>query len=81
MSLNDWEDSFYDKVFNETLNKLSHQRDKTSASLQEIKDTLASLYVLEGNNWIGRGLVGDVTSAATIAAYEHFITEWEASGV
>ncbi len=79
MSLNDWEDSFYDKVFTETLNKLSYRREKTPASLQDMKDTLASLYVLEGNNWIGRGLVGDITSAATIAAYEHFISEWEAS--
>lgn len=78
MSLNDWEDALYDKIFNETLAKLRYQKDHAfSQSLKDIKDTLQSLYVLDGNNWLGRGVVGDITSAATIAAYELFINEWE----
>jgi hypothetical protein len=32
---------------------------------------------MDGADWYGRGGVQDITMAATIAAYEHFITEWK----
>jgi hypothetical protein len=32
---------------------------------------------MDGADWYGRGGVQDTTMAATIAAYEHFITEWK----
>ena len=76
--LYDWENKFYEKVFKETYDKLiTGKRQSPAVSLEEIKDILTSLYVLDGNNWIGRGLIGDITSAATIAAYESFISEQE----
>jgi hypothetical protein len=33
---------------------------------------------MDGSDWLGRGGVGDLTMAATIAAYERFIAEWKA---
>jgi hypothetical protein len=32
---------------------------------------------MEGDDWLGRGEVGDIMMAATIAAYEVFIAQWE----
>jgi len=36
--------------------------------------------VLDGNDWIGRGELGDIISQATIAAYELFIHQWKNEG-
>jgi hypothetical protein len=33
---------------------------------------------MDGADWLGRGQVQDITLAATIAAYELFISEWKA---
>jgi hypothetical protein len=34
---------------------------------------------MDGADWYGRGCVQDITMAATIAAYEHFIAQWRAA--
>jgi len=39
---------------------------------------LQHLYIMDGADWYGRGDVQDITMAATIAAYEHFIAQWKA---
>ena len=44
-----------------------------------MEGVLQHLYHMDGADWVGRGEVQDITMAATIAAYEHFIAEWKAS--
>jgi hypothetical protein len=70
----DWEDEIYARVFEEELRMLERRFANNAASdIAEVEAQLKSLYVGEGNNWEGRGPIGDITFAATIAAFEHFI--------
>ncbi len=38
--------------------------------LHQVEGELQSLYIRYGNDWTGRGIVGDTTQEATIAALE-----------
>lgn len=46
-------------------------------SIEDAERQLSHLYILDGNDWLGRGELGDIVSQATIAAYELFIHEWK----
>jgi len=74
----DWRDQKYTEVFGETLNGLQRRRAVDPAfSIEDVENQLVHLYVLDGNDWLGRGALGDIISEATIAAYELFIEEWK----
>lgn len=74
----DWIDEKYQEVFTEELTGLERRREHDpKCTIDDISGILKSLYLMDGNDWLGRGQVQDVTLAATIAAYEHFIAEWK----
>ena len=74
----DWRDQKYTEVFGETLNGLQRRHAVDPAfSIEDVENQLVHLYVLDGNDWLGRGVLGDIVSEATIAAYELFIEEWK----
>ena len=78
----EWKDNKYGEVFEEELRGL--QRRRTSdplCTVEDIEGVLQHLYIMDGADWYGRGDVQDITMAATIAAYEHFIAEWKAETV
>ena len=76
----DWEDRAYTYIFEEEIRGLKRRKaHDPSLTVDELKGILDSLYTSEGNNYEGRGPVGDITIAATIAAYERFIIDWEAA--
>jgi hypothetical protein len=79
VSFSDWRDEKREEVFESSLKGLENRRrvDK-SFTLDDAKSSLNHLYILEGNDWLGRGELGDIVASATIAAYEHFIHEWGA---
>lgn len=75
----DWRDEKRAEVFEGTLRGLeNHHRNDPSFDIAEVQGALNHLYVAEGNDWLGRGELGDIVMSATIAAYEHFIHEWKA---
>ena len=47
-----------------------HIRTNPRAVLDDVEGQLASLYIRYGNDWTGRGVVGDTLQDATIAALE-----------
>ena len=74
----EWEDIAYRQAFDDELVGLERRRlNDPTCTLENIRGLLNALYVTEGNNWEGRGAVRDLTLSAEIAAYEHFITEWD----
>jgi len=78
MSSTDWREKKREEVFESTLRGLENRRRiDPSFSLEDLRSALSHLYILDGNDWLGRGELGDIVSSATIAAYEHFKTEWE----
>ena len=74
-----WRQQRYDEVFEAVVERTRQRRardpDFTVARLTELLETE---YVNQGNDWIGRGALREVTQAATIAAYERVLTEWRA---
>ena len=81
MSIRDWEKRKYREVFEQTCHQLEARRaSDPTFTLQFLEGLLETAYVDLGNDWLGRGAVGDITQSATIAAYEHFLAEWKAQG-
>ncbi len=73
-----WIDEKYQEVFEDELTGLQRRRERDpSCTVADLEGVLKNLYIMDGNDWIGRGQVQDTTLSATIAAYEHFIAEWK----
>lgn len=73
-----WIEDKYRQVFDEELRGLERRRENdSSCTVADLQGILKNLYIMDGNDWVGRGQVQDVTLSATIAAYEHFIEEWK----
>ncbi|MDR2375401.1 MAG: hypothetical protein LBD96_03075 [Treponema sp.] len=75
----EWQDKKYGEIFDEELRGLERRRSgDPRCTVEDLEGVLRHLYVMDGADWYGRGDVQDITMAATIAAYEHFITQWKA---
>jgi hypothetical protein len=78
MSSTDWREQKREATFEGTLSGLENRRRvDPSYTIADARQDLEHQYILEGNDWLGRGELGDIISSATIAAYEHFIFEWQ----
>ena len=75
----EWRDKKYNETFEGELRGLERRRAADpNCTIADIEGTLKHLYIMDGADWIGRGDVQDITMAATIAAYEHFVAQWKA---
>ena len=73
-----WRDVKYTEVFEQELRGLERRRQSDPLCVvEDIEKILRNLYIMDGADWYGRGEVQDITMAATIAAYEHFIAQWK----
>jgi hypothetical protein len=78
---NDWREALYVKTFDEETLGLERRRAADpSCAAADIEGILRSLYLMDGTDWLGRGEVGDITLAATIAAYELAVAKWQTTG-
>jgi hypothetical protein len=74
----EWRDVKYSEVFEQELRGLERRRKADPlCQVEDIERVLQKLYIMDGADWYGRGDVQDITMAATIAAYEHFIAQWK----
>ncbi|MDR1326062.1 MAG: hypothetical protein LBK00_08510 [Treponema sp.] len=74
----DWREISYNKTLEQELLGLERRRaSDPKCTIEDIEGTLWHLYILEGDDWLGRGEAQDITMAATIAAYESFIARWK----
>jgi hypothetical protein len=75
----EWRDAKYGEIFDQELRGLERRRlSDPRCTVEDLEGVLRHLYVMDGADWYGRGDVQDITMAATIAAYEHFIAQWKA---
>ncbi|MDR2103067.1 MAG: hypothetical protein LBP42_03070 [Treponema sp.] len=75
-----WRDVKYEETFEQEIRGLRRRRESDPAcTVRDLEGVLQHLYYMDGADWVGRGSVQDITMAATIAAYEHFIAEWKAA--
>jgi len=67
----------YNETFESEIRGLERRRaSDPECTVEDIKGVLKNLYILDGADQGGRGSLQDAVMAATIAAYEHFISNW-----
>ena len=77
----EWMDIKFNDIFEEVLRGLELRRESDPhCKVEDIEKVLDNLYIRDGADYEGPGNLQKVNSAATIAAYEHFIAEWKAEG-
>ena len=76
MSMISYIDEHYDGAFESVHGALTEmvQKDSDRAEIC-IRGILKGLYVRQGNDWTGRGAIGDSGLDASIAAYESILAE------
>lgn len=67
----------YKQVFDNICTYVDEQRKTDDFRLEDLKKMLETEYVNEGNGWTGKGEVQETATAATIAAFQQKIVEWE----
>jgi hypothetical protein len=74
----EWRDAKYTEVFEQELRGLNRRRESDEkCTVGDIEKVLQHLYIMDGADWYGRGDLQDTIMAATIAAYEFFISQWK----
>jgi len=75
----EWQDKKFAETFESELRGLERRRAADpNCTIADIEGTLKHLYIMDGADHDGRGSVQDAVMAATIAAYERFISCWQA---
>ncbi|MDR2516410.1 MAG: hypothetical protein LBC88_03400 [Spirochaetaceae bacterium] len=75
----DWREKRYREIFADSVRGIMRRRERDpSFSAADLEGTLASLYIMDGADWGGRGEVQDISLSATIAAHERVLAEWRA---
>ncbi|MCL2006688.1 MAG: hypothetical protein FWG77_01250 [Treponema sp.] len=71
-----WREVKYNEVFEQELRALKRRKeqDKT-CTIKDLEGVLQHLYIMEGAE--GLGEVQLLSTAAIIAAHEHFIAQWK----
>jgi len=78
MATDDWQEQKYEKEFDATLSQIRRLREvDPKFNIESLRNMLETAYTHQGNNWTGRGAVGDVDQEAVIAAYQQALAEWE----
>jgi len=76
----EWQDIKYKEIFEQETRGLNRRRQSDpNCKVEDIQGTLKNLYIMDGADQGGRGALQDTIMAATIAAYEHFIAEWNSN--
>lgn len=77
----EWIDEKYRQIYEEELRGLERRRAHDPLfTAEDARGILKNLYIMEGNDWTGRGQLQDASLSGTINAYEHFIAEWQKEG-
>lgn len=80
MAMADYLDQRYDDTFEAVFEGLSEMaRHMPDQAVLHIRQTLKSLYVRQGNDWTGRGAIGNAGLDASVAAHEAVLAQLVAS--
>jgi len=76
MSMTDYIDQRYNDTFN-SVYKMLHEmgEEDPEQTVRHIRQILKSLYIRQGNDWTGRGAIGNASLDASVAAHEAVLAE------
>jgi len=75
-----WRDIKYKEIFEqETEGLIRRRQSDPNCKIEDLEATLRNLYIWDGADLDGRGVVAQTILSATIAAYEEFITNWRSA--
>lgn len=76
--MTEWREQKYKEVY-DTVYATTRYRIMVDPSftIKDLERLLATLYVNDGNDQGGRGVVADIVSSATIAAHQQVLLEWK----
>jgi hypothetical protein len=76
MPMTSYIDERYDDTFTSVYESLAEMaRQDPEQTERHIRQTLKSLYVRQGNDWTGRGAIGNAGLDASVAAHESMLAE------
>jgi hypothetical protein len=76
----DWQEAMYNNVFEEEIRGLERRAaGNPSFGLEDVENQLNSLYILQGQDWDGRGDIGDIELSARLAAWEQYAAQLRAA--
>ncbi len=77
-TIEDWQRAKYEAVFEQTCAFLRHRRaNDPEFTLETLVRLLETQYLHQGNEPAGKGTVQQITEAATVAAFECVLAEWQ----
>ncbi|MGA1821639.1 MAG: hypothetical protein ACMUIG_03850 [Thermoplasmatota archaeon] len=77
--MTDWDDGMYREIFDSMVQYLKDRRDSDpDFDIGTLRELIMNEYVKQGNDWVGKGPVQQIRESATVAAYEHYLAQWEA---
>jgi len=69
-------EELYDETFDSVYGALAGMiRQEPEQAEQRIRGILKNLYIRQGNDWTGRGAIGNAAMDASISAYESILHE------
>ncbi|EOD01033.1 hypothetical protein [Caldisalinibacter kiritimatiensis] len=78
MFLDDVLEKKYNTTYQNVYNDLKQQKENDpSFTIEKLKELLNTLYINQGNDWLGKGEVKNITTSATISACETLLAEWK----
>ena len=73
-----WEEELFQRVLESRLLLLEERRRKDpDFSVEDVEKVLSDSYRRQGLGWAGKSPVQEITEAATVAAYEIFLSRWK----
>jgi len=78
MSLENWEETLYQQVFDSTYAFIKQKRQSdTGFTKDDLKEMLRISYHRRDSDWVGKGPLHFIIDSATIAACESILAKWD----
>lgn len=75
--MDDYREKIFEDTFNNVCKEMNNRKENDPQFTKEnLEGVLNSLYIDQGNDWVGRGEIRDIINEATISACELILSEF-----
>lgn len=81
MDYQQWQEDLYRDTYEATIKAIEYRRNSDPEyTIEELRRQLETMYIIEGNNYGGRGLSAQIDLEATIAGLQVALNQWQNEG-